>query len=175
MLVINTPPVASPDNITRTSTNAAKISLAALLANDSAGDLGDFISLHSVSPLSTRGAAISVTNGWAFYAPLPGDTNSDSFAYVIVDSLGGTNTGVVTISVSPDVTPAMNLTLVDQGNGHLQLRFDGIPGATYTIQSCTNIAYPNWQAVTTSTANTNGIFSLEVLKDGQQRFYRSAY
>jgi len=61
------------------------------LANDSAGDAGDTLSLASVAATSANGGSVGQSNGWIFYTPLAGQTNADSFTYVAIDSLGATD------------------------------------------------------------------------------------
>ena len=174
--VINTPPIAGADTLERYPTNGVKVTLASLLANDSDAD-GDAISLVSMSGNSTHGGTVIQSGKWVFYTPAPGWTDADSFTYVITDTRGATATGTVTVNIKSDQTPSPNLIVADLGNGQYKLRFNGIPGRTYTIQFSPSVVSPNWQFLHTAAADSLGVYEYidTPPQEAPQRYYRSTY
>jgi len=147
LLVVNTPPVAGNDTVSRYPDQGVKALLASLLSNDTDAD-GDTISLESISPTSAAGGVVTLEGSWVRYTPPPGYTNSDSFTYVIKDGRGGTATGTVSIINNSDVGQTQNLTVQDLGNGSIRIRYFGIPGRTYDLQFSESLVAPNWQVIT---------------------------
>jgi hypothetical protein len=170
----NTPPVAGADTIERDPGSGVKVSIAALLANDSDAD-GDPIAFAGVSATSANGGTVVSNAGWIFYTPAPGFTNSDTFTYSISDGFGVPVTGTVTVNIRVDNGPSPNLTITDLGGGSYLVRGDGIPGRTYSIQSADAAESTNWQTLGTAAADPYGIFQFSDTNGSPQRFYRSMY
>ncbi|HEY2951969.1 MAG TPA: MBG domain-containing protein, partial [Verrucomicrobiae bacterium] len=173
--VVNTPPLAGADTIERSPTNGVKVSLAALLSNDSDAD-GDTLTI-TVSSNSAAGGTIAVRDDWVFYTPPPGYTNADSFTYTLSDGRGGTATGTVTVAIKEDNVPSPNLTIEDLGHGSFRIRFAGIPGKIYRIQFTEDVGPPVWQTLGTATADGLGGFEfVDTPPPGANaRVYRSVY
>ena len=66
--VINTPPVAASDVVSRVPTQGTRVPVGVLLANDSDAD-GNTVVFDSVSTNSTAGGIISLAAGWVNYTP----------------------------------------------------------------------------------------------------------
>ena len=93
----NHPPVAGEDTATTAEDNAVSISI---LANDSDPD-GDSVHVSGVGA-PAHGAAILDPSGTAIqYTPAANYNGPDSFTYTLSDGNGGTDTGSVTVSVTP--------------------------------------------------------------------------
>src|SRR5207249_8048355 len=129
----------------------------ALLINDSDAD-GDPVTFVSVSATSANGGMLTASNGWIFYTPTAGFTNTDTFTYTISDGRGAPVTGTVTVAIKVDTVPSPDLTVTSLGGGSYQLRFDGIPGRTYHIQYTEDLAV--WLPLGTGTADGAGLFVL---------------
>jgi YDG domain/Bacterial Ig-like domain (group 3) len=155
--VIDRPPVGPSLSLQRYLTSGAKIRAAALLTNDSDPD-GDTLTLLSVSATSIAGGTVASNGDWICYLPPAGSTNSDSFSYVIADSVGLRSTNSVTITIGTDTNASQNAGLQGGGFGNnlIPIRFFGIPQRVYTIQSTTNLSTQGWQTLGTATANSNG-------------------
>ncbi len=87
--------------------NAVTLTAADLMANDTDVDVGDTMSIQSVSATSAAGASVSLVNGDVVYdhAGLfqslgEGVTTTDTFEYTIVDSAGATITTTVTMTIT---------------------------------------------------------------------------
>jgi hypothetical protein len=147
-----------------------------LLANDwSQEDLP--LLLTGVSATSAQGAWVEIDGPWIFYLPSPGMTESDTFTYTIEDTATRPATGTVTVLVrAPQVSQARNLLTIAQipGTQDLRLRFSGLPGADYRIETSTDLQ--NWTSLGSVQAGPNGIYEFIHLngQDAPQRFYRSA-
>jgi hypothetical protein len=171
--LINTPPVAAPDTIERTGTNATKVSIATLLSNDSDQD-GDPLTFQAVSPISANGGTVVSNAGWIFYTPPAGATNADSFTYTIADGFASPVMGLISVNVIADNGPSPNLTITIIGANLYSIHGDGIPGRTYRIQYSDTPDF-NWQELGSATADSFGVFQLNDAAGSSQRFYRSAY
>ncbi len=99
--ITNIPPVANPDtySVTENSTNTL-----APLVNDSVLTPGGVLSLVSVTP--TNGTAnISGTN--ILFTPTTNFLGTATIGYVITDGIGGTNSSVITVTVT-NIPPLAN-------------------------------------------------------------------
>jgi hypothetical protein len=98
---VNNPPVAT-DDVASTNEDAA-VSIP-VLANDTDQD-GDGLSITSVgSP--ANGTALLDPSGTAIqYTPAPGYNGADSFGYTVADGMGGSDTALVTVTVTPVDNP----------------------------------------------------------------------
>ena len=117
--------------------------------------------------------AATLANGvWAVTNGLPPAVNLNDGAYTIyleaIDNVGNnflTNIGV-TVNKAGAITPVNRLT-----NGHIQVRFAGIPGRTYRIQASTDLL--NWVDIGTVTQDSSGILQFE--DNGSPGFARRFY
>ena len=173
--VINTPPVAGNLAIQRYPALGVKVSLATLLATNSDAD-GDALSI-AVSSTSSNGAAITVTNGWVFYAPPQGFTNADSFTYTVTDGHGGSAVGTVTVAIEVDNGQSENLTITNLGNGSYLIEGNGIPGRTYRLQFSPTLNPATWQDIVggSVTPDATGAFQYTDTPAGGAGFYRTVY
>jgi hypothetical protein len=175
--VINTLPVAANVVLQRYPASGAKISVAALLADDSGPNSG-VLTLISTDSTSTNGGSVAVSGNWIFYTPLPGFTNSDAFSYVFADTEGVQAPGTVSITVPVDLAQSQNIVAVqDIGNNGSIIQFQAIPDRAYTVQYTENLQTPVWQTLGTSTANATGAFAFTNTPGGGMPagFYRSTY
>ena len=172
--LINTPPVAGPDVVQRDPITGVKVSIAALLSNDSDAD-GDPLTFLGASATSANGGTVVSNGGWVFYTPAPGFTNTDTFTYLISDGWVAPVTGVVTVNIRTNTGPSPNLTITDLGSGSYALLGDGIPDRTYRIQFSDEPQGTNWQTLGTAPADPYGIFQFNDINGSPQRFYRSVY
>lgn len=91
---VNDPPLAGPDSAATNENTPVTVSV---LANDADVD-GGALSVSAVTQ-GTNGAV--TTNGITVtYTPAAGFSGSDSFTYNVSDGLGGTATGLVTVTVA---------------------------------------------------------------------------
>ncbi|HEX4265009.1 MAG TPA: YDG domain-containing protein [Verrucomicrobiae bacterium] len=176
--LIDAPPVTALVTLQRYSSSGAKIRAAALLANDTDPD-GDALTLISVNATSTLGGTVASNGDWICYQPPASSTNSDSFSYVIADSVGLQSTGSVLITIGTDTNASQNAGLSGGGFGNnlSPIRFFGIPQRTYTIQYTTNLSTMDWQTLGTATANGVGfiLFFDSPPPNSPPRTYRTAY
>jgi len=171
---INHPPVTGPDTVERDPTGSVKVSVAALLSNDSDPD-GNPITFLGASATSANGGTVVSNGGWLFYTPAAGFTNIDTFTYTISDGLSAPIPGTVTVAIRFDTGPSPNLTISNLGNGSYMIRGDGIPDRTYQIEFAEDPQPVNWQPLGPTTADPYGIFVFIDTNGTPQRFYRSVY
>ena len=97
---------------------------------------------------------------------------TNTLIYTATDGNGNTNTATRTVIVRV-ITPL--ITGVVAGNGGVTLSLSGAPGYTYILETTTNlILLAGWQAITTNTPGTNGVWQFTDLQatNFTQRFYR---
>jgi hypothetical protein len=82
---------------------------------------------------------------------------------------------VVTVQVKADSTPSGTFQIQKQANGSVSLSFDGVPGKSYRIQWTASLANPNWQTLSTNTADMFGSYQLIDTPpiNSPARYYRS--
>lgn len=107
----NQPPVAGPNTGNVNGGESLTILQSALLANDSDPDGDTFTFTRVISPSARGGTVVEAGGGLAprtvVYTPPPGVSGTDTFDYVITDSLGLSATGRVTVTINaPPVTVA---------------------------------------------------------------------
>ncbi|MDA0789158.1 MAG: Ig-like domain-containing protein [Proteobacteria bacterium] len=101
---LNEAPVAVDDFLATGQGVALTIDLSTLTANDSDPD-GDSLAIGSVGQ-PANGVIIDQGNGTVLYTPASGFSGNDSFSYTLIDGNGGTDTGVVNITVTAPVNVA---------------------------------------------------------------------
>lgn len=172
--LINTPPAAGADMMMRYPSDATKVLVGTLLANDSDAD-GNAFQLVSVSATSAYGATITRDGDWIHYTPAAGFTNDDSFTYTIEDSYHAQAVATVTVLATTEAVPSPNLLLSELPDGSFLLKFDGIPGKTYRIQYSETL--PTWADLGSTVADDVGMFNYTDTPPAgtPRRFYRSIY
>jgi subtilisin-like proprotein convertase family protein len=173
--LIDTPPVAIGYAIQRYPTQDVKFLIANALAT-ATDTYGDTLTI-SFSPTSANGATIATKGPWAYYMPPAGFTNADTFSYTVTDSLGQTGTGTVAVGVETPSQAGQNLTIVNLGNGSVQIVGYGIPGRTYRMQYTLGFSPASWVDIAggSVTADSTGKFQYTDTPGGQTRYYRSAF
>ncbi len=156
-LVANRAPVAGGDAVDRPLTASFKVSVFALLANDSDPD-GDFLDLVSVSSQSAHGGRVELRWPWIYYTPVTGFTGVDTFTYDLSDRVGGSATATVTLNpVLPPGSAAQNIvSLENLAGGSTRIRFTGVPGFVYHIEVSPDTSA--WTRVADRTADAVGQF-----------------
>lgn len=170
---VNDAPTPQADQLLRWMSQGIATLATNLLTNDLDPD-GDLLTLTQVLSPTTQGATVSLSNATVRYWPSFGNTNADSFGYLLSDGQGGGATGLVTVAVQPD-PPITELLGIVTGTGSYQLSFDGVPGFTYTIQYTDDLEPANWLNLGTVTADELGNVQTEdnTSGNGPSRFYRA--
>lgn len=94
---VNHPPAATDDTASTVEDVAISIPV---LANDSDQD-GDSLSIASVEAPATGSTIVDLSGTAIQYTPAPGASGVESFGYTVADGAGGTDTAVVTVTVTP--------------------------------------------------------------------------
>ena len=167
----NYPPIAIPDEVQRSSSESARVSIATLLSNDSDPD-GDPIVFVAVNPTTANGGSVSREGEWLNYTAPSNVSNDDLFTYSISDGRNQPVSG--TVKVTASLSNLLNLTATELVDGSFRLRVNGNPHATYRIEYTEDLQPLNWQEFGRGTANEAGLFEMEVTPTAVsgQRFYR---
>lgn len=173
VLEVNVAPTAMPDLLTRYVTQGLQAPTSSLLTNDFDADADAVIFAGVLSP-TPLGASVIASNALVYYQPVFGDTNADTFSYVVGDGHGASATGQVTVSVQPD--PVLSEVLgIQTGAGEFTVSFTGVPGFTYTVQYTDLMEPANWQNLAVVVADELG--QVEAIDNspgsGASRFYRA--
>ena len=78
-----------------------------------------------------------------------------------------------TMTARVGADPPPSLAISGQGAGPYLIRGDGSPGRTYRILFTTDTQNPDWQPLSSATADASGFFSYLDSAGSPQRFYRS--
>jgi VCBS repeat-containing protein len=95
---VNDAPVAVDDNFSTNEDVALTVPAPSLLANDTDVD-GDALSVTGVS--NAVNGTVSLVGGNPVFTPAGNFYGAGSFSYVISDGLGGTDTGLVAVTINP--------------------------------------------------------------------------
>jgi len=173
--VIDSPPVAGPVTLYRGLGSGVQVTIANLLTNVSAL-AGDTVTLVGVSAATANGGTVTTNNGWVFYTPAPGFTNTDTFTYLVTDGWTPAVAGTVTVDIVVETGPSRNLAIRSLGSGSVAVGGQGIPGATYVIQYTTGpLPTSNWLTLGTVIADPSGAFVFVEEGVSGLRFYRAIY
>lgn len=175
LLTVYARPVANPDTISRLDTQTSlRVTAASLLANDTSPQSFP-LTISAVGPAASGQASVSLSGSDVLYQAAQGFTGTDSFPYTISDGNGGTATGTVTVTISNSQSATVRtLDIQILGDGTLRVRYKGIPGIRYTVQSTESLAPANWQPRRTATADAAGNFEfIDSTPLPAARFYRA--
>ncbi len=103
----NQPPVAADDSYATDETTVLTIAAPGMLGNDTDADAGQTLAITAVNTSGTIGSVTWAADGSFQYDPAGhfaslqvGTTATDSFAYTVSDGLGGSDTALVTVTIS---------------------------------------------------------------------------
>ncbi|MFM1770323.1 MAG: hypothetical protein RJA22_2852 [Verrucomicrobiota bacterium] len=173
VLTVNREPIANPNGVATAEGTAVGAAAVKLLANDTDPD-GDPITVVSVSPTSTNGGSVTLAGNVATYTPLAGFTGVDRYSYTINDNRGGSSTSYVEVFVANGALPSQNQMSIALAPNGILVRFAGIPGTSYRIQSSTSPTGP-WNTRTNLVAPLHGIIQyLDTNPPQPTGYYRTA-
>ena len=174
----NAAPRTTDDQVARRPGEGAHVLIRQLLRNDADPDF-DTLTLASFDTVSSLGGSVYRDGPWLIYQPPSGAAPgaSDSFGYRITDGEAGPVSG--TVLVGPFIPSAngppnpLAITLDPGPPATVRLRFQGIAGRNYLVQTSTDPAGP-WTPGTTVTALANGAVHFSETPSSEPRFYRLA-
>jgi hypothetical protein len=170
-LVVDSPPLAGVDTVSRDPAGQAKVPLSALLNNDLDPD-GDAVSIVQVDSASANGGVVARTADYIIYTAPIDSTNADSFHYLISDSLGATATGLVMVGLCANDYPPASLSVSNTLDRALAIFGQGFPSGAYRLQSTPNLEKPDWLGMGATVADARGMFWFLDTNLVAQRFYR---
>src|SRR5262249_24365478 len=106
-LVVNTAPLAGPDQFQGFRDQSLTVAFSALLTNDFDPD-GDPIFVSAASASSAHGGSITWDAAQLIYTPPADYSGDDTFNYQLKDGGGGAAPGLVTVAVSPNRAPILH-------------------------------------------------------------------
>jgi len=152
----NHPPVATTLNVTRTAGLKLRIFWSNFVNNWADQD-GDAIVLTNFMLTTANGVTLS-TNSLQILYPASAGNENDQIQYEIMDSYGGTNTGLINIVVNPFTTGAASAAIAAGGDGSVSTTFHAVAGYQYVVQRSTDLS--TWTDIGTTTAAANGTVSI---------------
>ena len=121
------------------------------------------------SPVVLTGGVASLSS-----ADLPAGTNTVLAAYLGDDNFLGSSNSLAQVVHLVPVTPS-TIGIQNNADGTVTATFAGTPDGQYVVQASENLAVPNWDNVSTNTADANGQWTFTEATSGHSaRFYRSA-
>jgi len=94
----NQPPVADDETLTTAEDTPGQVNV---LVGDTDPDPGDMLTVTSLTPSASHGTVSCTTAGVCTYTPSANYNGPDSFDYTVSDGKGGTDTGHVSVTVTP--------------------------------------------------------------------------
>ncbi|TAK99169.1 MAG: DUF5011 domain-containing protein, partial [Verrucomicrobia bacterium] len=172
-VVLNHAPVTSDSNMGAVEDHSRSILIEKLLTNDYDLD-DDALTIIAVSTNSAQGGTVVLGGTSITYLSATNFVGTDTFTYTVGDGHGGIATATVTVQVTSESDPSLNRIggITMDGNGHVHVRFAGIPGYTYTMERSTDLT--NWASIGTFTVGDDGIADFEDANPPvSQAFYRT--
>jgi uncharacterized repeat protein (TIGR01451 family) len=178
LLALDQLPVSQPDQIARFASGGVRINASVLTANDLDGD-SDVLRVVTVSSNSAAGGMVRLDGNWIYYAPPYLSLATDYFTYTVSDGhCGGvTSGGGVTVVIKPDEPQPTSFGVEAKPGGAMELKFDGVPGFSYRILYCGDLANPAWQVLGSGTADNLGVVTLQdpTAANAPKRYYRAVW
>jgi hypothetical protein len=171
-LTFNGPSIGTdPVTYTRVAGAALRISKADLLAvaHVTLSDAGT-TNLDSVAGPTNAACSVQLLSSTYIYYTSPSNINlGDKITYTVSDSLGGTATGSILISLSSTNSGLLSIASIPGG---VKVTFDGIPNYTYTLQRATSLSLGDWTDIVTQAAGNDGLFQYSDTSGQSTAYYR---
>jgi len=167
-------PVVGPVTLWRTSSQILKASDLMMLTN-SIDPEGTVLILAGVSPTSTNNGTVSLSGRWIIYTPPGGNDDVDYFDFMVENEFGVGATGTASVVVITPVTEgqSMNIAGLEMSSSNTLVRFVGIPGRQYTVESTSDLESPVWENIGSVTIGSMGYAIFVDARDPEVRFYRT--
>ena len=171
----NRSPEAGTDSVERRTGQGVHFLLSSLLSNDSDQD-GDSLIILGVEDVSREGGGIYRDGPWVVYVPPAGqgDLAEDEFQYLLYDGVGAPVSGRVRVRVEtapPASAGPLSIRNLGGNPPRLEVRFQGIAGRSYRLQSATSLGGP-WLNSELLTADAAGVLLFQRLLEDGPHFYR---
>ncbi len=167
-------PEIGPVTVWRATNQVLKVSDLLLLTN-AVDPSGSAMAVVWVSPASTNGGTLSLSGHWTTYTPPVGDDTPDQFSFLVRNALSNQSEGTATILVFTPETEGqtMNISSVIPSATNTLVRFVGIPGRGYEVQSTTNILETPWRKAGDIVIGPLGYTVFTDTNEPSSQFYRT--
>jgi hypothetical protein len=171
---LNTAPVPRNLSFERHPGSGIRIAVSKIVQSAYDPD-GDTLDLTAFDSITIRGGVVQRNANWLIYEPMAGNSEADSFTFSIADGGGEVATGTVQIAVwQGSGAPTENVSRVVVNDDDVIVKFVGIPGFEYQIESTASLTNPQWQPLARVVAGTNGRFEIrEIRRPEGVQFYRA--
>ena len=169
-LTYNVWPTPTSPTVHHTKGLGVKIPLADLV---SGATNSKAISVTSLGSPGVSGASVVSNSAFILYTPGTADAN-DSFTYTLNDGRGGSASGTVSVIADTGNVFGQTSPQLTAVNGEIQVKFFGVPGFTYVVQSSTNLT--DWADISTNSSTTGSpAFTVTNQPGADQAYYRLKY
>lgn len=173
VIVVDTnPPIAGSTSLQTYQNVATSLSMAKVLARDSAPSRGALSISKVISP-TPAGATASIGSGAITYSPPANFMGADTLTYLLSDGCG-TVPGTIAVTVLATNLPSRNIVSITVSSSGRTIVFNGVPGDKYIVDSSPTVNGP-WTALSpTLTAASNGLiqFTDTTMPVPAARFYQ---
>ena len=183
-VTVNALPTGVADTLSTPRNTAATFSSAKLKANDTGSGL-QITAVTAGTGTDHGTVSLAEKDGSVTYTPETDYTGSDSFTYTLSNDLGCSVQVPVTVTVGSGQGGSSSVLYAAAVDGNFVVRFAGIPGETYTVQTNSVSSGPGWTKLGTQnfTAPTAaeappygiGVFQVTDLLGSSSRYYRTAW
>ncbi|MCX6914001.1 MAG: Ig-like domain-containing protein, partial [Verrucomicrobia bacterium] len=183
-VTVNALPTGVADTLSTPRNTAATFSSAKLKANDTGSGL-QITAVTAGTGTDHGTVSLAEKDGSVTYTPETDYTGSDSFTYTLSNDLGCSVQVPVTVTVGSGQGGSSSVLYAAAVDGNFVVRFAGIPGETYTVQTNSVSSGPGWTKLGTQnfTAPTAaeappygiGVFQVTDPLGSSSRYYRTAW
>ena len=184
VVTVNSPPVGGADTLSTPRNTVATFSSAKLKVNDTGSGL-QITAVTAGTGTDHGTVSLSGTDGTVTYTPETDYTGGDSFTYTLSNGQGCTVQVPVTVTVGSGQSGSASVLYAATVDGNFVVRFAGIPGETYTLQTNSVSSGPGWTKLGTENfpcpAATDphpygiGVFQVTDPLGNASRYYRTAW
>ena len=183
-VTVKASPTGVADTLSTPRNTAATFSSAKLKANDTGSGL-QITAVTAGTGTDHGTVSLAEKDGSVTYTPETDYTGSDSFTYTLSNDLGCSVQVPVTVTVGSGQGGSSSVLYAAAVDGNFVVRFAGIPGETYTVQTNSVSNGPGWTKLGTQnfTAPTAaeappygiGVFQVTDPLGSSSRYYRTAW
>ena len=184
VVTVNSPPVGGADALSTPRNTTATFSSAKLKANDTGSGL-QITAVTAGTGADHGTVSLFGTDGTVTYEPKADYSGGDNFTYTLSNDQGCTVQVPVTVTVGSGQGGSASVLYAETVDGNFVVRFAGIPGETYTVQTNSVSSGPGWTKLGTEnfTAPTAsephpygiGVFQVTDPLGSSSRYYRTTW
>lgn len=159
------------------ATNSPRVKISELMMLTNAVDPeSSAMTVIWVSAGTTNGGTVTLSGHWLTYTPPAGNDSPDAFQFRVRNAFGGVGEGTadMLVIVPENEGQTLNISSLSPSATNTLVRFVGIPGRNYDVQSTTNLVDAPWQKIGEITIGGQGYVVFTDTNPPVSQYYRTA-